>query len=229
MPDAIHLATYFTIGLGVVFIVITFIAYLRMKIFTVRAPKKPAFCDLIDYATKADRNVYMMKSGALLSMYEVVIPDMSTLTDEQVEAIYVQAQMALLKCGPNYSIQFDAARFEVSDYIPKLATANPVLCDIEERKAQLFRQEGSFVTKLYFSVTYMGERENMHVLQRTLVSSEHEEYDDDGKTEQIIKNFRANCDVVVDALNLSFKVKPLGIREKDVSKLYNHHLRDRDR
>lgn len=225
MLDGLNLSFYMTLLGGSLLLVLSILALARLKVFTVKAPRNAAFCDLIDYATKAERNIYMLKSGALLSIYEITLPDMSTLTTEKMESIYRQAQLALLKCEPNYCLQFDALRTEDSSYVPFLRNNNPVLSDIEQRKAALFKAEGSFVTKLYLSITYMGEAEKIHLLQRSLVDTKKdEEFDLFLKTNEVVKRFRANCAVVTDALGLSFEIRPLSVYDVKLPELVNTML-----
>lgn len=192
-------------------------------VFRVKASRTPAFSDLLDYGTKAERNVYLLKSGGLMSLYEIELPDTSTLSPDKVEAMYLQAQMALLKCEPNYCIQFDALRLEDSSYLPHLENTHEVLRDLEAEKEKLFKLEGSFKTKLFFTITYIGDTEKMHVLQRTMVKGEKAKSERD-KTQEVIQNFKANCEVVVDALNLSFKVTPLGIKEESFTRLSENEI-----
>lgn len=199
---------------------------LRSHFFEHKAPKTVAFCDLLDYATLVDEQVIALKSGALLSMYEVRLPDLSVLPDKQIAHIYELCQKALLKLIGNYCVQVDLVRSHDRDYIPFLPHNMPRDCAnashkqalalvrrFEQERAQIFAREGSFNSHLYLSITYVGVSSTTQHLEDLLNLEGNRGADARKQTLKLVAEFKSACQNVVDTLELCFKVTPLGSRD----------------
>ena len=199
---------------------------LRSHFFEHKAPKTVAFCDLLDYATLVDEQVIALKSGALLSMYEVRLPDLSVLPDKQIAHIYELCQKALLKLIGNYCVQVDLVRSHDRDYIPFLPHNMPrdsanasheqalaLVRHFEQERAQIFAREGSFNSHLYLSITYVGVSSTTQHLEDLLNLEGNRGADARKQTLKLVAEFKSACQNVVDTLELCFKVTPLGSRD----------------
>lgn len=185
---------------------------LRSRIFLPKYTKMPTVCDLLDYATLATDDVIVLKSGCLMSMMELSIPDMSTYSDTKLASCYELCQKALLKLEGNYAIQLDAIRSEANDYAPSLSSKNTVLCDLEDRRKAKFSAEGSFDTRIYLTITYVGDSKQTRLLSG-LLSKQFGNKNDKADTLNLIKDFRQRVKIVADSLRLCFPVELLGTEE----------------
>lgn len=185
---------------------------LRSRVVTTPASAKAATSDLMDYATLFDDEVVVLKTGALLSCFELKVPDMSHLSDSQIAQIYALNQKALLKLGSNYCLQVDILRNKDHSYLPKVESTNQVVQDIEQRRAQSFTQQGSLVSRIVLSLTYMGTNEHSRSLEH-LVLQDFSTQDHSQEALKLIAAFKASCQVVVDTLEHNMQVHPLSAQD----------------
>ncbi len=203
----------------------------RSHFFLTPASHNAALCDLLDYATLADENVIVLKSGALLSLYEIRLPDLSVMPDNKIAHIYDLSQKALLKLVGNYCVQVDLVRHQDNSYLPFVPStqqdhreslssgqtnpeATQVLQQFEQERAKIFAAQGSFTSHLYLAITYIGVSQTSQHLER-LLSPEQEEFNPNERqqTLQLIEEYKHACQNVIDTLELCFKVTPLGIQD----------------
>lgn len=192
--------------------VLAVLFFLRSRLSLPEYAKMPTVCDLIDYATMPTQDVIVLKSGALMSMMELMIPDMSNYTDTKLKTCYELCQKALLKLEGNYAIQIDAIRSKDNSYAPSMLTSNVVLKDLETRREQKFANEGSYVTHIYLTITYAGKSKETRLISR-LMTKEAMSNDKYNATLAIIKEFRLRVKIVADSLGQCFPVKILGNEE----------------
>lgn len=172
----------------------------------------PAFSDLLDYALLADEQVIVLKSGALLACFELEVPDMSHMTQSEIEHLYKLNQKALLKLCDNYCVQVDVIRNKDHGYLPKLESNNAVLSDIEHQRAQLFDKEGSLHSRIILSITYMASASQGRKLDK-LVMQDFNNNNQFEASQKLIQDFKSTCQSVIDTLELNLKVRPLSIKE----------------
>ena len=192
--------------------VLAVLFFLRSRLSVPEYAKMPTVCDLIDYATMPTQDVIVLKSGGLMSMMELMIPDMSNFTDTKLKSCYELCQKALLKLEGNYAVQIDAIRSKDNSYAPSMLTSNVVLKDLESRREQKFAKEGSYVTHIYLTITYAGKSKETRLISR-LMTKEAMSNDKYNATMAIIKEFRLRVKIVADSLSQCFPVKILGNEE----------------
>ena len=192
--------------------VLAVLFFLRSRLSVPEYAKMPTVCDLIDYATMPTQDVIVLKSGGLMSMMELMIPDMSNFTDTKLKSCYELCQKALLKLEGNYAVQIDAIRSKDNSYAPSMLTSNVVLKDLESRREQKFAREGSYVTHIYLTITYAGKSKETRLISR-LMTKEAMSNDKYNATLAIIKEFRLRVKIVADSLSQCFPVKILGNEE----------------
>ena len=192
--------------------VLAVLFFLRSRLSVPEYAKMPTVCDLIDYATMPTQDVIVLKSGGLMSMMELMIPDMSNFTDTKLKSCYELCQKALLKLEGNYAVQIDAIRSKDNSYAPSMLTSNVVLKDLESRREQKFAKEGSYVTHIYLTITYAGKSKETRLISR-LMTKEAMSNDKYNATLAIIKEFRLRVKIVADSLSQCFPVKILGNEE----------------
>ena len=192
--------------------VLAVLFFLRSRLSVPEYAKMPTVCDLIDYATMPTQDVIVLKSGGLMSMMELMIPDMSNFTDTKLKSCYELCQKALLKLEGNYAVQIDAIRSKDNSYAPSMLTSNVVLKDLESRREQKFAKEGSYVTHIYLTITYAGKSKETRLITR-LMTKEAMSNDKYNATLAIIKEFRLRVKIVADSLSQCFPVKILGNEE----------------
>lgn len=192
--------------------VLAVLFFLRSHLSVPEYAKMPTVCDLIDYATMPTQDVIVLKSGGLMSMMELMIPDMSNFTDTKLKSCYELCQKALLKLEGNYAVQIDAIRSKDNSYAPSMLTSNVVLKDLESRREQKFAKEGSYVTHIYLTITYAGKSKETRLISR-LMTKEAMSNDKYNATLAIIKEFRLRVKIVADSLSQCFPVKILGNEE----------------
>lgn len=192
--------------------VLAVLFFLRSRLSVPEYAKMPTVCDLIDYATMPTQDVIVLKSGGLMSMMELMIPDMSNYTDTKLKSCYELCQKALLKLEGNYAVQIDAIRSKDNSYAPSILTSNVVLKDLESRREQKFAKEGSYVTHIYLTITYAGKSKETRLISR-LMTKEAMSNDKYNATLAIIKEFRLRVKIVADSLSQCFPVKILGNEE----------------
>ena len=188
--------------------VLAVLFFLRSRLSVPEYAKMPTVCDLIDYATMPTQDVIVLKSGGLMSMMELMIPDMSNFTDTKLKSCYELCQKALLKLEGNYAVQIDAIRSKDNSYAPSMLTSNVVLKDLESRREQKFAKEGSYVTHIYLTITYAGKSKETRLISR-LMTKEAMSNDKYNATLAIIKEFRLRVKIVADSLSQCFPVKDL--------------------
>ena len=192
--------------------VLAVLFFLRSRLSVPEYAKMPTVCDLIDYATMPTQDVIVLKSGGLMSMMELMIPDMSNFTDTKLKSCYELCQKALLKLEGNYAVQIDAIRSKDNSYAPSMLTSNVVLKDLESRREQKFAKEGSYVTHIYLTITYAGKSKETRLISR-LMTKEAMSNDKYNATLAIIKEFKLRVKIVADSLSQCFPVKILGNEE----------------
>lgn len=179
----------------------------------------PTVSDLIDYAFLVDDNVLLLKSGSLMSMYALELPDLTMQPQSKINMVYELAQNALLKLDGHYCLHIDAVRNHDAHYIPALEVNHPVLKDIEERRMHLFQEEGVFHSQLYLSITYRGDKEHDQYLEGLLVNKKPGadlEREIMPHTQKLIKSFKQDCQNVVESLQEVFVVRPLSTKTQPV-------------
>ena len=192
--------------------VLAVLFFLRSRLSVPEYAKMPTVCDLIDYATMPTQDVIVLKSGGLMSMMELMIPDMSNFTDTKLKSCYELCQKALLKLEGNYAVQIDAIRSKDNSYAPSMLTSNVVLKDLESRREQKCAKESSYVTHIYLTITYAGKSKETRLISR-LMTKEAMSNDKYNATLAIIKEFRLRVKIVADSLSQCFPVKILGNEE----------------
>lgn len=200
-------------------LVISLILLLRSRIVTERANSLSATSDLMDYATLADDQVIVLKTGALLSCFELKVPDLSLLPPSHLEHIYQLNQKALLKLGENYCIQVDVLRNQDHSYIPTLERNQCALSDIEARREHLFATQGSLKSRIILSITYMGNNAQSRSLEH-LVLQDFNSPDHYAEALNLVNEFKSACQCVVDTLEHNMQVTPLtskALSLKDIS------------
>ncbi len=133
--------------------VLAVLFFLRSRLSVPEYAKMPTVCDLIDYATMPTQDVIVLKSGGLMSMMELMIPDMSNFTDTKLKSCYELCQKALLKLEGNYAVQIDAIRSKDNSYAPSMLTSNVVLKDklkscYELCQKALLKLEGNYAVQI---------------------------------------------------------------------------------
>ncbi len=191
---------------------LTVMFMMRSRVFLPKYTKMPTVCDLIDYATMPADDIIVLKSGCLMSMMELFIPDMSAYSESKLASCYELCQKALLKLEGNYAIQIDAIRSEADDYAPTLHTDNVVLQDLESRRSAKFSSEGSFDTHVYLTITYVGDSKQTRLLAGLLTKSFNRK-DSIQQTVNLLKDFRLRVKIVADSLRQCFPVEILTTQE----------------
>ncbi len=185
----------------------------RSKIITSKANTRASVSDLLDYAVLED-DVVILKSGAILRCYELEVPDMSNMTDTQIEHLYKLNQKALLKLCNNFCLQIDVIRNKDHGYLPNLEHDHEVLCDIEQKRAELFKKEGSLHTRIIMSITYLPEGSHSRKIDK-LVLQDFNNANQYEAVKNLINEFKGVCQSVIDTLELTMQVRPLGKEQLD--------------
>lgn len=205
---------YSCIGLAFLSLLLTFVVISKLKVALPKRLNEPAFCDLLDYATLVSDNVIALKSGALMSMFKIAIPDLSIEPESKVNHFYSLVQKALLKLNGNYCVQFDIVRHQSQSYLPTFAhnaAVNCVIKDLEERRSKLFQDEGCFTSDLILTITYVGNNKTNEQIDKIL-----EQSSTTVACQQIIDTFVSTCNSVIDTLQICFEVTPLTYHLKDL-------------
>lgn len=209
------------LALAVIFALITVMLINKCRVFQGKALALPSVADLLDYATLVDNEVIALKSGGLMTTLELKLPNMSIFTDKQVAHVYELSQKALLKLIGNYAVQVDVIRQEEQGYAPFLENTNEVLHDLECKRAALFKEQGSLVSHLYLTITYMGISKESRLLEKLVVrNSEDTELEDE--TLKLISDFKAAVKAVSTSLETCFEVHHLG--SKTILQSHNNLL-----
>ena len=185
----------------------------RSKIITSKANTRASVSDLLDYAVLED-DVVILKSGAILRCYELEVPDMSNMTDTQIEHLYKLNQKALLKLCNNFCLQIDVIRNKDHGYLPNLEHDHEVLCDIEQKRTELFMKEGSLHTRIIMSITYLPEGSHSRKIDK-LVLQDFNNANQYEAVKNLINEFKGVCQSVIDTLELTMHVRPLGKEQLD--------------
>lgn len=138
--------SFLCFGLGIILFGMLLLTLLRSDLGETKANRMPATCDLLDYATLADDHVIVLKSGGLLTQYELIPPRFTTMSENQMEHVYATARKALLKLSGNYCIQVDLLRTEDPAYLPELESQAGLM---PEDKEQGSHQDSPDVTCTY--------------------------------------------------------------------------------
>lgn len=109
---------YGSLGFSIFIALLMLLLLWRSHFFLTPANKDATLCDLLDYATLAEENVIVLKSGGLLALYEIRLPDLLVMPDSKIEHIYDLCQKALLKLVGNYCVQVDLVRNQDYNYLP---------------------------------------------------------------------------------------------------------------
>lgn len=233
---------YGCLGFSALIALLMLLLLWRSHFFLTPASKDATLCDLLDYATLAEENVIVLKSGGLLALYEIRLPDLLVMPDNKIEHIYDLCQKALLKLVGNYCVQVDLVRNQDYGYLPfitpnaskttlfsslssyhhaqgsaadtsELNGAQTVLERFEQERAKIFAAQGSFTSHLYLSITYIGVNQTSKQIEKLLASEKDKNLDALSQTRQLINEFKHACQNVIDTLELCFKVTPLGLQD----------------
>ncbi len=115
--------------------------------------------DLLPYAALIDEGIILQKDGSFLAAYEFIGQDTASMTDEQLEFLVSQANVAVNQLETGYCLHVDAIRTykqaypdENLGYFPDKVTK---LIDDERRK--FFGSDVCFSTRKIISITYKPE------------------------------------------------------------------------
>lgn len=215
-----------TMGVACVAGVITTIK--RSGLWAQRCPDLPATCDLLDYATQANDHVIVLKSGGLMSLYELTPPDLGLMSEAQVALTYELAQKALLKLVGNYCIHVDLIRNRDEAYYPELeadagtcGNTHQVLQELEDARVLYCAQHPGLRSRLVLTITYLGTDHKAQHLERLITKPDHapeqlqgnlsaQPDSDLNQSRALVHEFELACASVISTLELCFKVKPLG-------------------
>ena len=204
---------YLSLSFAVLMILMMLVLIYRSHFYQIRHSKHGALCDLLDYASMVDDHVLLLKSGGLLATYEIKLPDLAVMSVNQIKHIYELSQKALLKLSGNYCVQVDLVRNADENYVPFVSSDIDVVQDFERQRQELFATQGCFASRLYLSITYVGVSKTETFLERLVSADTNVTIDEQSQTLKIISDFKAACNNVTDTLALSFKVRPLTIKE----------------
>lgn len=171
----------------------------------------PCTADLIDYATLVEENVIALKSGGLMSVYTIKLPDLSMKPQAYINHIYEVSQKTLLKLNGNYCLHLDVVRNRSENYLPFLEVTNPVLQDLEERRKVLFANQGCFYSELFLTITFMGSSASDEILKDLMIKNESAD-EINAPRIKVLSEFKQACYDVVTSLKQCFDIRPLGVK-----------------
>lgn len=206
----VTLTFYSVMAFSVLCMLLSCAVLLRSRLVSRRASTMPAVTDLLDYAVMADEHTIVLKSGALMAMYEIGAPDMSAMSENQVAAIYANAQKALLKLSENCAIHVDVVRNKDYSYVPEVESDLGTVKHLEQLRREIFARDGSYRTRRVLTITWIGAAAATARLDR-YVSHDFTADAFDCDALQELATFRSLCSAAVDTLEAHFTVRPLGI------------------
>lgn len=185
---------------------------------------QPAMSDLLDYAMLIEDNVILLKSGGLLSLYQIKLPDLSMVPQSYINHVYDVAQNALLKLNGNYCVHIEVVRKRSDNYVPFLEVDNPVLRDLEDRRHKLFAKQGCYYSELYLCITFMGNSATAKFLEKLLINEENSE--SIIGSQKVIREFKRACTNVINELSECFDIHALGSKEIEFEVPHPHFFAD---
>ena len=215
-------------ALGVACVAGVIITIKRSGLWAQHCPDLPATCDLLDYATQANDQVIVLKSGGLMSLYELTPPDLGLMSEAQIALTYELAQKALLKLVGNYCIHVDLIRNRDITYYPELEAdagaavrTHQVLQELEDARVMYCAEHPGVRSRLVLTITYLGTDHKAQHLERLITKPDHapEQLQGDlsaqpdsdlAQSRALVHEFELACASVISTLELCFKVKPLG-------------------
>lgn len=209
----VTLTFYSVMAFSVLCMLLSCAVLLRSRLVSRRASTMPAVTDLLDYAVMADEHIIVLKSGALMAMYEIGAPDMSAMSENQVAAIYANAQKALLKLSENCAIHVDVVRNKDYSYLPEVESDLGTVKHLEQLRREIFARDGSYRTRRVLTITWIGAAAATARLDR-YVSHDFTADAFDCDALQELATFRSLCAAAVDTLEAHFTVRPLGISQE---------------
>lgn len=195
------------VGLGGLALMFVIILLYRTSGGILRLKAYPATCDLIDYGMMLEENIILLKSGGLMSMYKIDLPDLSLQPQSKLNHIYDVVQQSLLQLEGNYCVHVDLVRNQHKSYEPFLEIYHPVLSDLEGQRAKLFAKDGCFGSELYLTITYIGDPKTSSYVEDMILP------DASSANLQIVKNFKQACSNVILSLQQCLSVRPLTTKQ----------------
>ncbi|EFY06957.1 VirB4 family type IV secretion/conjugal transfer ATPase [Succinatimonas hippei] len=178
-----------------------------------RKSTAPAFCDLLDYATLAEENIIVLKSGGLCAFYELFPEDQSQQDLSALSHFEDVVQKAFLKLGDNWAVHFDVCRINDGFYAPKSASCNQTIQDLENGRSQKFKTEKSFESRFFLTLTFLGTSVSRRKLEKLVLSDGAKTKDAKQETSDLIEKFKNDCKSITDTLSLVIKIKALASRK----------------
>lgn len=195
------------IGLGALALLFVLVLLYRTSGGILKLKSYPATCDLIDYGMLLEDNLILLKSGGLMSMYKIELPDLSLQPQAKLNHVYDVVQQSLLRLEGNYCVHIDIVRNQHRGYEPFLEVAHPVLSDIESQRARLFNAQGSYYSELFLTITYIGDAKTSAYVESMMLAGATK--DTITTDYQLIQNFKETCADVILSLQQSFQVRAL--------------------
>lgn len=232
-----------TLGLGCALGVVLIIT--RSGLWSRQNKALPATCDLLDYATQVNDHIFVLKSGGLMSLYELTPPDVSVMSANHLNLTYELAQKALLKLVGNYCIHVDLIRRCDDAYRPSIepeagnlkqnSNTHHILRLLENERICYCAHNPALSSRLVLTITYLGTDHKAQHLERLMTKQDKDPQNNlagltggaaslraQEESLALVHEFELACASVVSTLELCFKVKALGCAYNEVGDFIYH-------
>lgn len=162
--------------------------------------------DLLPYAALIDEGIILQKDGSFLAAYEFIGQDTASMTDEQLEFLVSQANVAVNQLETGYCLHVDAIRTYKQAYPDESLGFFPdkVTKLIDDERRKYFGSDVCFSTRKVISITYKPEMLMNKALNKDAASK---------KLLQDLKEFKNKISQVEDTLSKVLTLIKLAERE----------------
>lgn len=205
--EAVPVLFYVCLCAGLLCLACALVLCLKVQVAGYRGSRHRAFCDLLDYATLADDSVIVLKSGALLQIFELRPEDLRHAETARLKHVHELVTRSVHKLGGNWCVQVDAVRGEDLQYLPENESGHPLVRVLDRLRARTFRHDKSFRTRIFLSLCFAGNSQTQNKLEALMV--QEQQGNARMQTLKLIETFKEQCDSVVSTLRLTMQVRLL--------------------
>lgn len=133
--------------------------FLIIKTYVYKKNETPAaFASLLEYAILIDNNSVLLKNGDILSIYEILLDDLSLKEDHFLQDIKDRLVNIINTTKGQFAFHYDFIRYKSFDYHLQVNDlSHATFNNIEKERQKNHETNGFYKTKIYLSLCYKNK------------------------------------------------------------------------
>ena len=165
-----------------------------------------SFADLLDYAVQANERTIVLKSGALMQVFELIPQDLEYRDERYREHLHELLHKAVGKLAGSWCVSVDIKRKAERGYVPFFENDNEAARYLDERRAECFYRAKSYSSRFYLTVTFLGYLSARSRLEKVIVEEPQGEGSD---AMQYVHKFEERVQDIISTVAHTAAVRPL--------------------